>query len=399
MVEQQLQQQLQLQLYKSRGKISRRAAGHRAPSERMEMRKGPVVVTDAAGFIGSWLVKRLLQQGYAVRATVRDPSNLKKIKPLLDLPNSEQLLTIWKADLTQDGSFDAAVEGCTGVFHVATPMDFESLDPEKEVIKPTVDGVLSILRSCHRAATVERVIFTSSAGTVNVEERQKLEYDESSWSDLEFIRRVKMTGWMYFVSKTLAEKAAWDFAQEKGIHLITIIPTLVVGPFISSAMPPSLITALALITGNEPHYSILKQIQLVHLDDLCNAHIFLFQHPEARGRYICSSHDVTIFELADLMRNRYPEYNVPTRFQGIDDSIQRVRFSSEKLQGLGFHYRYTVEEMLDQAIQSCTEKKLIPLTTEKLCDSDETCGGEKELMAAGSLPQSQANGGTGFGRS
>lgn len=122
-----------------------------------------VCVTGAAGFIGSWLVMRLLERGYTVRATVRDPSpvsfslyffalfffffsidpkslmdfvtvlcsaNMKKVKHLLDLPKAETHLTLWKADLAEEGSFDEAIKGCTGVFHVATPMDFESKDPE-----------------------------------------------------------------------------------------------------------------------------------------------------------------------------------------------------------------------------------------------------------------------------
>ncbi|MBO8589919.1 NAD-dependent epimerase/dehydratase family protein, partial [Staphylococcus aureus] len=86
-------------------------------------------------------------------------------------------------------------------------------------------------------------------GTVNVEETRRPAYDENCYSDIEFCRKVKMTGWMYFVSKSLAEKAAWDFAKENNIDLITVIPTLVVGPFIMPSMPPSMITALALITG------------------------------------------------------------------------------------------------------------------------------------------------------
>lgn len=60
-----------------------------------------------------------------------------------------------------------------------------------------------------------------------------------------------------------------------------------------------------------PFYYILNPIQFVHLDDLCRAHVFLFEHPEAKGRYICSSHDVTITELADLLRKKYPEYEIP----------------------------------------------------------------------------------------
>ncbi|KAE9467001.1 hypothetical protein C3L33_01095, partial [Rhododendron williamsianum] len=129
-----------------------------------------VCVTGAAGFIGSWLIMRLLERGYVVRATVRDP--------------------------------------------------------------------------------VKRLVFTSSAGTVNVQEHQQPVYDENNWSDLDFINEKKMTGWMYFVSKTLAEKAAWEAAKENNIDFISVIPVLVVGPFIMPTFPPSLVTALSPITGS-----------------------------------------------------------------------------------------------------------------------------------------------------
>nr|AAU93766.1 putative dihyroflavonol 4-reductase [Dendrobium hybrid cultivar]ACJ54348.1 dihydroflavonol-4-reductase [Dendrobium hybrid cultivar] len=329
-------------------------------------KKGPVVVTGASGYVGSWLVMKLLKKGYVVRATVRDPTNLTKVKPLLDLPRSNELLSIWKADLDDvEGSFDEVIRGSIGVFHVATPMNFQSKDPENEVIKPAINGLLGILRSCKKAGSVQRVIFTSSAGTVNVEEHQAAVYDESCWSDLDFVNRVKMTGWMYFLSKTLAEKAAWEFVKDNDIHLITIIPTLVVGSFITSEMPPSMITALSLITGNDAHYSILKQVQFVHLDDVCDAHIFLFEHPKANGRYICSSYDSTIYGLAEMLKNRYPTYVIPQKFKEIDPDIKCVSFSSKKLLELGFKYKYSMEEMFDDAINTCRDKKLIPLNTDQ----------------------------------
>ncbi|MCI07450.1 bifunctional dihydroflavonol 4-reductase/flavanone 4-reductase-like, partial [Trifolium medium] len=89
-----------------------------------------VCVTGASGFIGSWLVMRLMERGYTVRATVRDPDNMNKVQHLLELPGANSKLSLWKADLDKEGSFDEAIKGCTGVFHVATPMDFESKDPE-----------------------------------------------------------------------------------------------------------------------------------------------------------------------------------------------------------------------------------------------------------------------------
>nr|AEN69002.1 dihydroflavonol 4-reductase [Chrysanthemum x morifolium] len=320
-----------------------------------------VCVTGASGFIGSWLVMRLLERGYSVRATVRDPGDMKKVKHLLELPKAETNLALWKADLALEGSFDEAIEGCHGVFHVATPMDFESKDPENEIIKPTIEGVLSIIRSCVKAKTVKKLVFTSSAGTVNVQKQQVPVYDESHWSDLDFIYSKKMTAWMYFVSKTLAEKAAWKATKENNIDFISIIPTLVVGPFISPSFPPSLMTALSLITGAESHYSIIKQCQYVHLDDLCESHIYLYENPKAAGRYICSSHDATIHQLAKMIKEKWPEYQVPTKFEVIDDEIPIVSFSSKKLTDMGFKFKYDLEEMFRGAIKSCKEKGLLSI--------------------------------------
>nr|BBC48378.1 dihydroflavonol 4-reductase [Fagopyrum esculentum subsp. esculentum] len=319
-----------------------------------------VCVTGAAGFIGSWLVMRLLERGYVVRATVRDPKNMKKVNHLLDLPNAKTNLTLWKADLNEEGSFDEAVNGCAGVFHVATPMDFESQDPEEEVIKPTINGMLDIMKSCLRAK-VRKVVFTSSAGTVVFDKgKPKTVFDENCWTDADLCRREKMTGWMYFVSKTLAEQAAWKFAEENQMEFISIIPTLVVGPFIMPTFPPSLITALSPITRNEAHYSIIKQCQYVHLDDICMAHIYLYEKPESKGRYICSSHDATIYDIANLLRTKYPEYNIPTKFKDYNENIENVSFSSKKLIDMGFEFRHTLEDMFVGAVETCRGKGLIP---------------------------------------
>jgi len=169
----------------------------------------------------------------------------------LDLPGANERLTLWKADLVDEGSFDAAIDGCVGVFHVATPMHLQSHDPENEVIKPAVNGTLNVLGSCGKTKSVKRVVFTSSSGALHFtddHEQAGKVYDETCWTNVDICRRVKMTGWMYFVSKTLAEKVAWEFAEKNNIDLITIIPTLVVGPFIMQTMPPSITLALALLT-------------------------------------------------------------------------------------------------------------------------------------------------------
>ncbi|XP_017413363.1 dihydroflavonol 4-reductase isoform X3 [Vigna angularis] len=319
-----------------------------------------VCVTGASGFIGSWLVMRLIQRGYRVRATVVDPvlyvDNMKKVKPLLEIPGAESKLSLWKANLAEEGSFDEAIKGCIGVFHVATPIDFESKDPENEVIKPAIRGVIDIMKACLKAKTVRRLVYTSSAITTHITDHQKPLYDESCWTDVELCRRVKMPGWV--------KQEAWKFAKENGMDFITILPTLVVGPFLPPSMPSSIITALSPILGREEHYGIIRQGKLVHIEDICLAHIFLFEEAKAEGRYICNARDVTIHEIAKLINKKYPEYKVPTEFEKIGDELEAVKLSSKKLKDLGFEFKYSVEDMYTEAIDACREKGLLPKTAQ-----------------------------------
>lgn len=109
----------------------------------------------------------------------------------------------------------------------------------------------------------------------------------------------------------------------------------------------------------------MKQGHFVHTDDLCESHIFLFEHPEAKGRYICSSHDASILEVANLLRKKYPEYDIPTEFEGVDENMQSVTFCTKKLLDLGFKYKYTLEDIFAGAVETCREKGLLPLSHEK----------------------------------
>ncbi|CAL5384922.1 unnamed protein product [Camellia sinensis] len=369
-----------------------------------------VCVTGASGFIGSWLVMTLLQRGYHVRATVRDPDNKSKVSHLLDLPKAGTHLTLWKADLMEEGSFDDPIHGCDGVFHVATPTEFSSKDPENEVIKPTVNGVLNIMRSCSKAKTVKRLIHTSTTGTVVIQPQPQPQpepdqYDESFWTDINFCKAQKMTGWhnratcepaicsqldksceigtmdhgsiilapniflcfqMYFVGKTMAEKAAWEFAEENGLDLITIQPSIVIGPFITPSKPLSIELSIALITRNERLYPMLTRARAVHVVDVCNAHIYLLEHPQAKGRYICSSHCFTIFDLSKSLSQKYPEFNIPTKFESVDESLKPIPASSKKLLDLGFKFKYNSDEydvgdLCSEAIESCREKGMLQL--------------------------------------
>ncbi|XP_077245138.1 noscapine synthase SDR1-like [Tasmannia lanceolata] len=320
--------------------------------------KGKVCVTGGAGYLASWLIMRLLQEGYSVRATVRsDPKYKEDTTHLKILPGASERLEIMDADLSKPNSYDEAINGCVGVFHVAHPIIFKPENPDKTVIEPAVEGTLGILRACLNSKTVKRVVYTSSGSAVAFSGKKDLKVlDESVWTDVDFCRGQEMPTSSYFISKTLTERAALGFSEEHGLELVTVVPSVVVGPFLIPHFPSCFSTALALILGDREQCKVLRQMQFVHIDDVASAHIFLFECPEAKGRYLCSSNDTTIHTLAKFLSNRFPEFKIPTDILSEMEEEEPIHMSSKKLLGLGFKYKYGLEEMFDGAIECCKQK-------------------------------------------
>lgn len=323
-------------------------------------------VIGGTGFVASLLVKLLLEKGYAVNTTVRDPDNQKKVCHLHELQNLGDL-KIFKADLTDESSFDAPIAGCDLVFHLATPVNFASKDPENDMIKPAIQGVLNVLKACGKAKTVKRVVMTSSAAAVSINNLQEtgLVMDEKNWTDVEFLSSVKPPTWGYPASKTLAEKAAWKFAEENNIKLITVIPSLMAGRSLTLDVPSSVCLAMSLLRGDEFLMNGLKGMQMLsgsisitHVEDVCRAHIFLAEKESASGRYICCAANTSVPELAKFLNKRYPQYKSPTEF-GDFPSKAKLIISSEKLIKEGFTYKYSIEDIYDQSVEYFKEKGLL----------------------------------------
>ncbi|KAF5947076.1 hypothetical protein HYC85_017304 [Camellia sinensis] len=139
--------------------------------------KGRVCVTGASGFIASWLIKRLLLSGYNVIGTVRDPGNNEKLGHLWRLEGAKERVELVRADLMEEGSFDDTIMGCHGVFHIAFPA---------EILIPSIEGTLNILRSCKKNPSLKRVILTSSSSTARARDDfdPNVPLDESSWSSV-----------------------------------------------------------------------------------------------------------------------------------------------------------------------------------------------------------------------
>ncbi|KAI5598499.1 hypothetical protein BDE02_02G136300 [Populus trichocarpa] len=324
----------------------------------MEGDKGKVCVTGGTGFLASWLIMRLLEHGYSVHTTIRpDPEHKRDVSFLTSLPEASEKLQIFQADLSDPNSFEVAIKGCIGVFHVATPVDFESKEPEEVVVQRAIDGTLGILKACLNSMTVKRVVYTSSGAAVVFNDSDVDTMDESYWTDVEHVKALKSFAGPYFISKTLTEKRALEFADEHGFDLVSIIPSFINGPFICSKFPGSVHTSLAMVLGEQQKYGTLLNMSMVHVDDVARAHIFLFEHPDAKGRNICSSHTITIEKMSKFLSSKYPECPLPSL-----ESLKEIEgtrlagLSSKKLLDLGFKFKCGLDEMFDGAIQSCKEK-------------------------------------------
>ncbi|KAK6241464.1 NAD-dependent epimerase/dehydratase - like 10 [Theobroma cacao] len=308
----------------------------------MDRVKGKVCVTGASGFLASWLVKRLLLSGYHVIGTVRDPGNEKKLAHLWRLEGAKERLRLVRAELLEEGSFDDAIMGCQGVFHTASPA---------EILEPAVKGTVNVLRSCKKNPSLRRVVLTSSSAAVRARNDidPKVPLDESSWSSIELCEMLQI--W-YALSKTQAEKAAWEFCNENKIDLVTILPSFVLGP----SLPPDLCSTasdvLALLKG-ETEIKWHGRMGYVHIDDVALCHILVYEHEAANGRYLCSSTVIDNDELAAILSARYPSLTVPKRFEDVDRPY--YEFNTSKIRSLGFNFR-PIEEMLDDCIESLVEQ-------------------------------------------
>ncbi|KAK6142910.1 hypothetical protein DH2020_023258 [Rehmannia glutinosa] len=212
--------------------------------------KGRVCVTGGTGYLGSWMVKRLLEDGYSVNTTVRIHPE-RNISYLTNLPGASERLQIFNADLDKPDSFASAIEGCTGVFHLAHPTDFHDKVTEEINTKRAISGLLGILQACLDSKTVKKVVYTSSLATVTYNDKADVSKikDESSWTDVDYARGFGSPEGWYTLSKTLTEKTALDFAEKHGLDVVTVLPSWIHGPFITSACPFSVSVCMALILG------------------------------------------------------------------------------------------------------------------------------------------------------
>ncbi|KAL5708077.1 hypothetical protein ACHQM5_018912 [Ranunculus cassubicifolius] len=313
-----------------------------------------VCVTGASGYIASWLINLLLQRGYTIKASVRNPSDSTKIKHLYDLVGAKERLHLFKADLLEEGCFDSIVDGCQGVFHTASPCFFDAKDPQKELIEPAVKGTLNVLRSCAKTPSVKRVIVTSSTAAVIFAGKPlspEVLVDETWFSDPKICEELKR--W-YALSKTLAEECAWKFAKDHKIDMITINPGMATGPLLQPTLNLSSEEILKLINGADTYNNYTYG--WVDVRDVANAHILAFEVPSASGRYLLVEKVAHISEILKTLRELYPEIQLPNKCADDKPFVPTYKSSKEKCKSLGIDL-LPLEVSLKETVESLREKK------------------------------------------
>ncbi len=252
-----------------------------------------VLVTGGTGFIGLHCLQQLLDKGYKVRTTIRSESRKQEVMEAMKKHSSNcENLEFFIADLLNDDGWKEAVEGSKYVLHVASPFFLGEPENEDVFIKPAVEGTLRVLKAC-ADSDVQKVVLTSSFAAVGYgHSREKEVYTEEDWSSVD--GEISP----YAKSKTLAEKAAWEFVENleesKKFELTVINPVAVTGPMLTSDIGSSNDFLLKLISGSMP---ACPKIHMGYIDvrDVAKAHIFSMTEEKTNGERIIVSENEMFF--------------------------------------------------------------------------------------------------------
>jgi dihydroflavonol-4-reductase len=277
-----------------------------------------VLVTGATGFIAQHCLLQLLEGGYDVRGTARSEGRSAEVAAILAPHLSDDArarldgLDVVEADLTSDDGWRDAVEDCRYVLHVASPLPRGAVNDDDELIVPARDGALRVLRAA-RDAGVERVVLTSSLSAIVYGNDRSRVFTEDDWSNLSG----KRIG-AYDKSKTIAERASWDFMESasgpSSMELVVINPGLVLGPLLSSDWGTSGEMVKRIMEHKVPAIPNIS-FATVDVRDVASAHLSAMTTAEAAGqRFICAEANHSMREIAHILKAVYGGrgFKIPT---------------------------------------------------------------------------------------
>lgn len=274
-----------------------------------------ILVTGGSGFVGSHMILQLLAQGHTVRTTVRNLSREAEVRETLRRAGADpgDRLSFFAADLEKDDGWAEATQGCDYVQHVASPFPPAQPRDEDELIRPAREGTLRALRAA-RDAGVKRVVITSSFAAVGYGHGQRdTPYTEQDWTDPD-----GPAVQPYMKSKTLAERAAWDFIAREGggLELAVVNPVGIFGPALNNDLSTSIWLVKSMLEGAMPGMPRLY-LGVVDVRDVADLQLRAMTDPAARGeRFLAVAGDAMSFhEMAMILRDNLgtAAAKVPTR--------------------------------------------------------------------------------------
>jgi nucleoside-diphosphate-sugar epimerase len=263
-----------------------------------------VLVTGGSGFVGAHCIDQLLRAGYRVRTTVRTLKREAVVRAMLNVAGSprQDALSFIAANLSADTGWNEAVAGCRFVLHVASPFPSKAPKHEDELIIPARDGSLRVLRAA-REARVERVVLTSSFVAIGYGQKPRTApFDETDWTDL---NGPGLTA--YAKSKTIAERAAWDFiaSEGDGLELSVINPVGIFGPALGPDYATSVEIVQRFLDGAVP---VCPRISFGGVDvrDVADLHLRAMTNPAAKGeRFLAVAGEVIkLVDVAMILKKR-----------------------------------------------------------------------------------------------
>ncbi len=274
-----------------------------------------ILVTGGSGFIGSHSILQLLAAGHDVRTTVRDLKREPGVRAMLKQGGAaaDAPVKFFAADLESDAGWADAVAGCDYVLHIASPFPQTVPKHEDELIVPAREGALRVLRAS-REAKVKRVVLTSSFAAIGYgHKEQSAPFDETDWTDLNGDDLLP-----YTKSKTIAERAAWDFIAKEGggLELSVVNPVGVFGPVLGPDYSTSILLVQRMMDGAMPGCPKLY-FGVVDVRDVAGLHILAMTHPAAKGeRFLAIAGDfMSMVEIATTLKGKLGDAakRVPTR--------------------------------------------------------------------------------------
>jgi nucleoside-diphosphate-sugar epimerase len=273
-----------------------------------------VLVTGGTGYLGSWVVKQLLEKGYTVRLTVRSKNKVQNYSHLEEISRSTAgKLEIWEADLVKEGSFDEAAKGADAIIHMASPFTLRYKDAQKELIEPALNGTKNILNAANLSESVKKVILTSSVAAVHGDNIDMQEQGLSEFTEAHFNTSSSVNHQPYSYSKVLAEKAAWDIEKNQtNWKLVVINPSFIMGPSLTKDSNSESLHFMKEMIGGK-YYMGAPDVMFGFVDvrDVATAHLLALE-TNANGRHILAERTESVFNFSKIIKKVFGnKYKLP----------------------------------------------------------------------------------------